>query len=1391
MKKKALVWVLCIVMTAMLSIVYGAEIKAANENNQKIFSDVSDDAWYAQSVGQVYELGLMKGTGNGLFSPESTVSVSEIITMAARLNAQYRGITLESQLPSGSFDTWYAPYVEYALANGIIEEGQFENYEQPAKRFEIAQIFASSLPDDYFAVINTVGTIPDVSASDPYYEEVLKMYKSGIMMGSDDYGTFYPNDNLTRAEASAVITRIVIPEQRLKKTLQSKTSNEAYFLIDSPNTASGRNGLANAWLYDNKNQLFNVSGRDTNVIFDTSTENYSALYRDFDEESDGKLTLEMYASVNSADDGVYVGFAGDDGDCDFSLKTDSGFLTLSGTSDLKTGISVNADEPAEYAIILYIDLDANLMTAKINNVMCGSVSIPDVPVSRLIIGSTKEGTGRIEPHQIRLTKNYALFEHFAATDALEGSVPCDMDIAGDVKISKILSNTGFDVFSAKIDASAGSSNSAYKEFDQVYGEGVFETYILLPEKRDGAYFALYSGDTEVLRVETKNGAWYCGETFLRDYTRNIWQTVRIDTHPADGKATVKICGKAVAEIDCTAEYVDGIKIGFDCTQDGVMWFDDIKAHAYVKADDYPSEPVPAVSEDYNIGIHVCNLWRDSNSGEGWDSSAPFDELEPYLGFYDEGNPELADWEIKMMVEHGIDFQHMCWYAPFNQITAPIKIEKVSGAALHDGYMNALYSDMMTFCIMWENNGVNASNFDQFKEYLWNYWKEYYFSDPRYTVLDNSPVLTVWSYGNFVSCFGGEEQAKQAIAFMREDIKSLGYDNIILLFADGHQMTKDFFDKVQALGFDGTYPYHFNQTGKDAEHQIYRMSTQISFNSVHTIPAVSVGFNDIGRNEKRSELITPEGHLQVCEYIRDEALPARSTGTWKDNTFFVSTWNEYSEGTYVCPSNIYGYAYLENIRKVFTNDTSDHSEIDVIPTEQQKARITHMYPDNHQPIRWYQFEKSDVVKEDMAIDALVPVKTWDFSTAGAKTDWKHMFGILDYDDSGDVIKGHSDSFDYAITNTADLNIPIDDVPYLHLRLKTSSAASFQIFYITEDDTTWDENKYVTKNITKSGEFVDYYVDMTETFKWRGTLKRLRIDPLTVAGSFEIELIELMSIDETYTPENTKPTFKVNTKAVELNFMPVMIGEDEMEVTGDPRKGFFSQLGLFHVWDRFTGTLMVENNSHKVVFTVGSSTAICDGTPVDLGYEFRLRDGLPVFRVGKLCELLGYKLHIDGNTFDVQCATDEEYEAIKNQKEYEWNFEIDGYAEGFSAQNGLITVKDGIISLNATNADPALISAKFELKASTYTKLKVGIIADKENMDGQWMQLFFTKSSSGSMSEDKSYKVYYDTAQMTDGEIYEVTFNLEDCPLWSNYITQIRIDPFNRKETAQIAYIRFAE
>lgn len=35
------------------------------------FNDVSADAWYAESVSAAYELGLMKGSGAGAFSPQA------------------------------------------------------------------------------------------------------------------------------------------------------------------------------------------------------------------------------------------------------------------------------------------------------------------------------------------------------------------------------------------------------------------------------------------------------------------------------------------------------------------------------------------------------------------------------------------------------------------------------------------------------------------------------------------------------------------------------------------------------------------------------------------------------------------------------------------------------------------------------------------------------------------------------------------------------------------------------------------------------------------------------------------------------------------------------------------------------------------------------------------------------------------------------------------------------------------------------------------------------------------------------------------------------------------------------------------------------------------------
>lgn len=82
---------------------------------------------------------------------------------------------------------------------------------------------------------------------------------------------------------------------------------------------------------------------------------------------------------------------------------------------------------------------------------------------------------------------------------------------------------------------------------------------------------------------------------------------------------------------------------------------------------------------------------------------------------------------------------------------------------------------------------------------------------------------------------------------------------------------------------------------------------------------------MGRNHSRDPIITKEDHLKVCQEIKKE-LSEMNTGTWMDNTLIVSTTNEYSEGTYVLPTQNIGFDYLENIRLTFTDDTSDHSAL---------------------------------------------------------------------------------------------------------------------------------------------------------------------------------------------------------------------------------------------------------------------------------------------------------------------------------------------------------------------------------------------------------------------------------------------------------------------------------
>jgi len=200
------------------------------------FTDVAADAWYATAVKSCYESGLMQGTTATTFNPKGNLTVAQAIVMAARLRSVYMGGT-------GTFEKstpWYESALTYAMNNGIITKTEFTwfgDFNQPVTRGGMAYLFNNALTYDS---INTVTKLPDVQENDNHFgPAIFNLYRAGVLTGNDVYGTFAPNDTITRQAACAIIARAAFPAQRQTLSLYEEfTYGDISFPMPSGSTAS-------------------------------------------------------------------------------------------------------------------------------------------------------------------------------------------------------------------------------------------------------------------------------------------------------------------------------------------------------------------------------------------------------------------------------------------------------------------------------------------------------------------------------------------------------------------------------------------------------------------------------------------------------------------------------------------------------------------------------------------------------------------------------------------------------------------------------------------------------------------------------------------------------------------------------------------------------------------------------------------------------------------------------------------------------------------------------------------------------------------------------------------------------------------------------------------------
>ncbi len=680
-------------------------------------------------------------------------------------------------------------------------------------------------------------------------------------------------------------------------------------------------------------------------LSDTSPDHMVVLRRRIARQTSGRITLEMRFMLPEPLEGAAWQLR-DLEQAAVSLVVRDGQLAYEAAGQTRPLLAIERQH--EYGVRVDADLDSQTAAVSVD----GQLKAADLPFANpvqsldcVLIQTGDAATGDLFLPLVRVAKGYAVHETFATCSP--GRLPSDWPAHGAASVETLRSASGPDVLSLRLQGGA----EAATHFAPSASRTVWEFKLLLPEKCDGAAAEL-AGAAGGLKIVTSGGNLCSADgqgrlvSLIDNYRGNLWYAFRIVADPVSGRAEVQVNGKPIDPLVVHAAPAGSFQsVRFTQSGPGTLWVDDICVYPW---QDYPADYVPppqpvARRGDYLLGVQSCSLWKEGDAYAGWDYVYPFaDRRTPALGWYDEGNPEVADWEIKWQVEHGIDFEQYCWYRPNDAIGHPIK-DGVLEQGIRDGLFNARYSRLKQFTIMYTNQGAGTTDADDWRRHIIPYWIEYFFKDPRYLKIDGKPVLAIYDFGCFVRDFGGESGARQAMDQLRADCVDAGFPGLIVLM-ELRYSRPEAMRTLQAVGADYCYAYTWG-TG-DVNHQRHANIAQRDLAAslgFRMLPSISMGWQTSPWN---GTVDPGNGWASVADYhglarwARDEFMPTLPEDSLGRRVLMLANWNEFGEGHFLMPSFLVGFGYLDALRDTFTRGGA---HADAVPDEHQKRRFTVLFP----------------------------------------------------------------------------------------------------------------------------------------------------------------------------------------------------------------------------------------------------------------------------------------------------------------------------------------------------------------------------------------------------------------------------------------------------------------
>ncbi len=188
---------------------YGFNLLKTNKLEfEKSFYDIRY-RWSSKLIKLFKKNGYISGYQDHSFRPLEAITKEEFIALFSNIN--------KANISKGNYEYWSRPYLDWALSEGYIDEGWYENRNQSITRSEVVG-FISSIIDEEINVDESgelQKQIPDFNSIDVSMREaVLKLYKLGIISGYPD-GEIKMNNNLTREEMVAVFYKYLLHKKAI------------------------------------------------------------------------------------------------------------------------------------------------------------------------------------------------------------------------------------------------------------------------------------------------------------------------------------------------------------------------------------------------------------------------------------------------------------------------------------------------------------------------------------------------------------------------------------------------------------------------------------------------------------------------------------------------------------------------------------------------------------------------------------------------------------------------------------------------------------------------------------------------------------------------------------------------------------------------------------------------------------------------------------------------------------------------------------------------------------------------------------------------------------------------------------------------------------------------